>query len=154
MTKRVFIAGLVASIAMAMVEMMYEGLFGVGFWSAPVFIAATVLRDLQTVAIPVTFSAVPVVVGLMGHMMNSVILGLIFVTLVPLCTGPFRTRVKGIVSGAGYALLVFFLMWFVVLPVVDPVMLHLNPYVFAMAHIVWGVVLGGMVTLRSDPMRT
>lgn len=127
---------------MAMVEMIYEGLFGVGFWSAPVFIAATVLRNLQSVAIPVSFELVPAVVGLMEHMMNSVLLGFLFVSVVPLCTGPLRTRLKGTVGGIGYALLVFFLMWFVVLPIIDPVMLHLNPYVFAMAHIVWGAVLG------------
>jgi len=50
MNKKILIAGLVSSIAMAMIEMVYEGLFGVGFWSAPIFIAATILRDLQAAA--------------------------------------------------------------------------------------------------------
>lgn len=146
MTKRVFIAGLIASIAMAMIEMMYEGLFGVGLWSAPTFIAATVLRDLQSVAIPVTFSAVPVAVGMMGHMMNSVILGFIFALLLGRF---FKSPVSGAVGGAIYALAIFVMMWFVVLPAIDPVMLKLNGVVFAMSHIVWGAVLGVMVAKKT-----
>lgn len=148
MTKRVLIAGLVASIAMAMIEMMYEGLFGAGLWAAPVFIAATVLRDLQTIAVPVVFSAVPVIVGIMGHMMNSIVLGFVFVMLL----GRYlRSPLQGSVIGIAYALAVFFAMWLVVLPAIDPVMLKLNPYVFAISHIAWGAALGAIAAKR---MRT
>ncbi len=41
---RVLGAGLVASIVMGMVEMLYDAMGGAGFWSPVVFIAATVLR--------------------------------------------------------------------------------------------------------------
>jgi len=142
MNKKILIVGLIASIAMAMIEMVYEGFFGAGFWSAPVFIAATVLRDLQSVVLPVVFSAVPVLIGLIGHMMNSVILGLLFVMLFK---GRATTRVASIGYGIGYALAIFFLMWFFVLPLIDPVMLVLSPYIFALSHVVWGAVLGAMV---------
>lgn len=143
--KKIFIAGLVASIAMAMMEMVYEGLFGVGFWSAPVFIAAAILRDLQTVAVPVVFSAVPVVLGMMGHMMNSVILSFIFVfALGRFLHSPFT----GAIAGAAYALAVFFVMWFAVLPSIDPVLLNLNPIAFALSHMLWGAVLGFMSSRR------
>lgn len=146
MNKKVIIAGLVASIAMAMMEMMYEGLFGVGFWSAPVFIAATILRGLQAVAIPVSFNLVAVVLGMMGHMMNSVILAFVFVALL----GRFATtRITGVVLGALYAFAVFLMMWFVALPFIDPVMLHLNPVVFALSHMVWGAVVGAMVVKKT-----
>ncbi len=142
MNKKVIIAGLVASVVMAMIEMLYEGLFGAGFWSAPIFIAATILRDLQTVAVPVGFSLVPVVLGMMGHMMNSVVLGVIFAALLGrLLSSP----VIGAIAGALYALMIFFVMWFVVLPFIDPVMLGLNPIVFALSHMMWGAVLGGMI---------
>ena len=140
--KKIIIAGLVASVAMAMMEMVYEGLFGVGFWSAPVFIAATLLRDLQTIALPVVFSAIPAVVGMMGHMMNSIILAFVFVAL----AGRFlHTTLTGALAGALYAFAIFFVMWFGVLPVIDPVMLNLDPIVFALSHMVWGAVLGAMV---------
>lgn len=145
MNKRIIIAGLIASIAMAMIEMMYEGLFGVGFWSAPVFIAATILRNLQAVAIPVAFSAIPVGLGMMGHMMNSAILAFVFVALL----GRFApTRMTGAILGALYALVVFLIMWFIALPFIDPVMLNLNPLVFALSHVVWGTVVGTMVTKK------
>ena len=146
MNKKVLIAGLVASVVMAMMEMVAEAFLGTGFWSAPTFIAATVLRGLQTVAIPVPFLLVPVVIGMMGHMMNSVVLGFAFASA-------FGKRLAspaiGYLYGGLYALVIFFAMWFVILPLIDPVMLVLNPYVFALAHIVWGVVLGGMVGRTS-----
>jgi len=147
MNKKVIIAGLVASIVMAMMEMMYEGLFGVGFWSAPIFIAATVLRDLQTIAIPVGFSLIPVVLGMMGHMMNSVVLGVVFAVVL----GRFlSTPVVGAVVGALYALVIFFVMWYIALPFIDPVILSLNPVVFALSHMMWGAVLGGMVARNAS----
>lgn len=146
MNKKIIIAGLVSSIAMAMMEMVYEGLFGVGFWSAPIFIAATILRDLQAVAIPTAFALVPVIVGMMGHMMNSVILSFVFVALL----GRFlHAPSSGAVVGALYALAIFFVMWFAVLPAIDPVMLNLNPVVFALSHMVWGAVVGVMVARRA-----
>jgi hypothetical protein len=147
LSKMILMAGLIASIAMAMVEMIYEGLWGVGFWSAPVFIAATVLRGVQHVALPVAFAAWPVILGLMGHMMNSVLLGVLFVALF---SSRLASRGASIVAGMAYALLVFFLMWFFVLPLIDPVMLNLNPYVFALAHLVWGMVIGYMVFQVSN----
>lgn len=141
-----FLAGLIASVAMTMMEMVYEGIFGAGFWSAPTFIAATILRDLQSVAIPVTFSLVPVVLGMMGHMMNSVVLGFVFVKI---SEKFLQTRISGIVAGAVYGIALFVAMWFLVLPVIDPVMLNLNTMVFAISHIVWGAVLGAFVARRT-----
>ncbi|HQU07619.1 MAG: hypothetical protein B7X04_01600 [Parcubacteria group bacterium 21-54-25] len=144
MTKRIFTVGIITSIAMAMIEMIYEGLFGVGFWSAPVFIAAVLLRNLQAVALPVPFGVVPVVVGLMGHMMNSIIFTFVFMVFI---AKRFTSRATAITGGIVYALMIFFIMWFLVLPAIDPVMLNLNPYVFAFAHIVWGTVLGLMARI-------
>lgn len=144
--KKVIVAGLVSSIAMAMMEMAYEGVFGAGFWSAPVFIAATVLRDLQAVAIPVAFALVPVILGMMGHMMNSVILAFIFAGLFG---RSLNSSLNGAVVGALYALGIFFAMWFLILPLIDPVMLNLNPVVFAISHMLWGAVVGAMVARQK-----
>jgi hypothetical protein len=139
LTMRVVVAGLVASVVMGMLEMLYEAVAGAGFWSPIVFIAATILRDLQAVTIPVPFLPVPVVLGLMGHMMNSVILGIIFAVFV----APRIHGFGGLVAvGVVWSLVVFALMWFVVVPLVDPVMLKLNGTFFAIAHMMWGAVLG------------
>lgn len=147
MNKKIIIAGLVSSIVMAMMEMAYEGLFGVGFWSAPVFISATILRDFQTVALPVVFTLVPVVLGMIGHMMNSVILSFAFVFITK---HSLRSRLYGAFVGVIYATIIFFAMWFMILPIIDPVMLNLNPMVFALSHIIWGAVLGGMIGRRQS----
>lgn len=136
---RVLGAGLLASIVMGMVEMVFEAGAGPGFWSPLVFIAATVLRRLQSVPTPVPFMALPVVLGLMGHMMNSMILGLVF----GLIFSRFAVG-RGALVGAGvaYALVVFAMTWYLVLPAIDPVMLKLNAGFFAIAHVMWGAALG------------
>jgi len=144
--RRVVVAGLIASIVMGMIEMMYEAVAGAGFWSPVVFIAATVARGLQSVPVPVPFLLTGVVLGLMGHMMNSAILGLIF-------SGVFARLAasRGALAawGAVYGLMVFGVMWYAVVPLVDPVMLKLNPAVFAIAHVMWGAVLGLLVPQPS-----
>ena len=81
-TRRAVVAGLLASLAMGMFQMLYEAVAGAGLWSPPTLIAATIIRDLQTAPIPVAFQPLAVVLGLMGHMMNSMILGLLFALLI------------------------------------------------------------------------
>ena len=136
---RVLGASLLASLVMGMVEMVSEAAAGPGFWSPLVFIAATVLRQLQSVPTPVPFMALPVALGLMGHMMNSVILGFAFGLI--FSRSPIGRGVL-VGAGVGYALLVFATTWYLVLPVIDPVMLKLNPAFFAVAHVMWGATLG------------
>lgn len=140
--RRVIGAGLIASVVMGMLEMVYEAVAGAGFWSPVVFIGATVLRGLQSVQAPVPFIFWGAVLGLAGHMMNSAILGLIFHRIIS------RTALSrgGLLAAAAvYGLAVFVVMWVVVLPAVDPVMLRLNGTFFAIAHVVWGTTLGLIV---------
>ncbi len=144
--RRVLVAGFMASIVMGMIEMIYEAVAGVGFWASVIFIGATVLRSLQSVQAPVPFNLAGVVLGLMGHMMNSVIFGLIFARIVSLSTMS-RTGLVG--WGMIYGLAIFLIMWFVIVPAVDPVMLKLNATVFAMSHLMWGAALGLMVPQSS-----
>jgi hypothetical protein len=133
--------GLVASLVMAMWEMIVEAIIpnGAGFWAAPVYIAATIFRNLQAVSRPVPFDTFGVVAGLMGHMMNSVIFGVIFAWLI----APRAASLLGkIVAGIVYGIAVYLAMWFVIVPLVDPVMLNLNAFVFLLAHMMWGIALG------------
>lgn len=145
--RRVLVAGIVASLVMGMIEMIYEALAGDGFWSPAVYIGATVLRGLQSVRIPVAFDFWGVVLGLMGHMMNSVIFGLIFTAIFARSA---RSRGGLVVPGAIYALIIFFVMWYVVAPAIDPVILNLNAVVFAIAHIMWGAALGWLVPRAAE----
>ncbi|MCI0474727.1 MAG: hypothetical protein L0Y55_00615 [Anaerolineales bacterium] len=136
-------AGLIASLVMGMWEMIVEAIIpnGAGFWSAPTYIAATIFRNLQTVARPVPFDFVAVMAGLMGHMMNSVIFGLIFAFVI---APRFKTLISQVIAGMVYGAVVFAGMWFVALPIIDPVMLNLNAVVFFLGHLMWGVALGAL----------
>ena len=135
------VPGLIASLVMGMWEMLVEAFIpnGAGLWAAPTYIAATILRQLQTVVKPVAFDAFAIVAGLMGHMMNSVVLGLVFAFAI-------APRVKSlggkIAAGMIYGAVVYAMMWYAVVPVVDPVLLNLNGLVFLLAHLMWGVALG------------
>lgn len=145
--RRTIAAGLIASIAMGMVEMVYEALAGDGFWSPVIYIGATVLRGLQRLVPPVGFQFWPVVLGFAGHMMNSVILSWLFAAFL---LRRLASRQSLVISGAIYGLVVFFAMWYMIVPVVDPVMLNLNASVFALAHLVWGAALGTFLPARSE----
>lgn len=137
--RRGVVAGLVASVLMGMVSMVGEALLGAGFWAAPTLIAATILRDLQALEPPVPLLPLPLVLGLMGHMMNSVVLAALFEVTVGRV---FAVREQAAAAGAVFGLLVFAVMWLIVLPFADPVMTALNPAVFAAAHLVWGATVG------------
>jgi uncharacterized membrane protein YagU involved in acid resistance len=145
---RTVIAGLIASLVIGMWEMVLELFLGNGLWAPVVYIAATVLRSLQQVATPVPFDLVAVILGLIGHMMNSVILAIIFWLIAP----RFTSSTSGFIgAGAVYGIIVFAAMWFVVLPAIDPVMLRLNFIVFLIGHIMWGAVLGISMAGETGP---
>ncbi len=143
--------GFVGGMVMAMWEMIVEAIIpnGAGFWAAPTYIGATLLRTLQTLAKPVPFDALGFLVGVMGHMMNSLIIGLVFVWLI---APRFKSLVGQVVAGLVYAMLVFGIMWLAVVPVVDPVMANLNAGVFLLGHMMYGIALGAVnywVTARA-----
>jgi len=68
-TRRIIVAGLIASVVMGMVEMVLEAVAGSGFWLPVIYIGATVLRGLRSLQPPVGFHFGGVIVGLMGHVM-------------------------------------------------------------------------------------
>lgn len=135
------VPGLLASLVLGMWQMVLEALLpnGAGFWAPVSFISATVLRGLQGVAAPVPFQLVPVLLGLMGHMMNSIILGAVFAALI----GPRIKAASGLlIAGILFGVVVMGVMWLVVVPAVDPVMLRLSSLVFLLGHMMWGAALG------------
>src|SRR5258707_3180399 len=65
--QRVLQAGVIASLILGMLEVLYGALTGIGFWSPVVFIAATIVRSLKSVGTPVEFQPLVVLLGLMGR---------------------------------------------------------------------------------------
>jgi len=138
MNKRLIMTGFFAGLVMGMLVMLYEVFWGQGFWSPLVYISAVVFRDLQNVSSPVSFNMVPVITGLMVHMINSWVLTLVFVSFLK---PRLKTKNSLVIGALIYALLIFGVMWYIVIQIIDPVMLNLNAYVFALSHIMWGFVL-------------
>ncbi len=147
---RFVVGSLIAGIVYGMWTMLVEALLHAGqglvqaFFSPVVYIAATVLGGLgYPTFYPVgqlpPADPVAIVLGLMGHMMNSLLFGLLFLWLVNRFAQTDRARV---VAGLIYGILVFLGMWYLVTPVVDPVMTHVNYLGFLIGHIMYGIGLG------------
>ncbi|MBI4329502.1 MAG: hypothetical protein HY685_06525 [Chloroflexi bacterium] len=142
---RAVVAGLVASVVMGMWQMVIEAVAGEGLFAPPVFIGATVLRELQGVqGAPGIgpWEPLAILLGLMGHMMNSVLLALVFAAVAPrIVRAWFGLVVLGMVWGAA----VFVVMWAIVIPLVDPAMLRLNGATFFVGHLMWGAAVGAII---------
>ena len=140
-TRAILIGGIVASLVLAMWEMIVEVIIpgGAGFFGPPIAIGATIVRSLQGAANPIPFDGLALVLGLMGHMMNSVVLAAIFGLVVTrLATSSSGTVALGMVWGV----VVFVATRFLVVPAVDPLMLNLNAAAFFAGHLMWGGALG------------
>jgi hypothetical protein len=138
--RHTLVVGLSASMAFGMMEMIIEAAVGQGFWSPVRYIAAVFTRGADT---DPTFALVPVVVGLMGHMMNSVMFGMLFAFMTRRLRDPLGLTVTGMMYGAA----IFAVMWYAVLPAIDPAMKLVNGPGFLLSHLMYGAVLGGGLAL-------
>lgn len=139
--RRIFGAGVVASLVLAMWEMVVEAVLpaGAGFFGPPIAIGATLVRGLQGTANPIPFDGLALLLGLMGHMMNSIILAAVFgIVASRLALSAAATVGLGMAWGTA----VFAAMWFVLVPTIDPLILNLNGPAFFAAHLMWGGALG------------
>jgi len=138
--------GLVAGIMFAMFVMVV-GIVASTFWAPPQGIA-------QAVGIGPNghdFHVVPFILGLMGHMMNSIIIGAIFVAILrTVRPGPAVT----VMAGMAYGLVVYAVMYWVLLRHVFTIwaaqgvqsFLTANPeWSWVVGHLVFGMVLGGLL---------
>jgi hypothetical protein len=139
--RAILIGGIVASLVIAMWEMIVEAVLpdGAGLFGPPIAIGATIVRDLQGSPNPIPFDLAALVIGLAGHMMNSVILALVF----GLAIGRRGLGTTALLAaGIGLGVMVFAAMWLIVVPAVDPLVLNLNGIVFLLGHMMWGGALG------------
>ena len=141
--------GLIAGLVFAMWAMLV-GLFTSTLWAAPQGIA-------QSVGIGSAghnFQLVPFLAGLIGHMMNSIVLGIIFIALARAfrLDGPAAV-VGGIVYGVIVYLVMFRLVLRGLLSSTSASFLSANPeWSWVVAHLVFGVVLGALAAY--GPLRT
>ena len=136
---RAGVAGLLAGLVFAMWAMIV-GIFTSNLWAPPQGIA-------QAIGIGHPghdFQAVPFILGVMGHMMNSVIAGLIFLAF---ATALNLRGVAAVVGGMIYGLLLYAVMYWVVLRGLlsqrGHSFLNANPeWSWVVAHLMFGVALG------------
>ncbi len=132
--------GLVASVPFAMV-MMVLGIFDQGFFAAPSSIWA--FWAGPSAYHPRDFD-VGFVIGAIGHMMNSAVLGIVF--------GALASRVlklggtgASVVSGVVFALVVMAILWFVILPLAPNGQIVKDSsagWIWILGHVAFGVTGG------------
>jgi len=141
--------GLIAGLVFAMWA-MFVGLFTSTLWAPPQGIA-------QSIGIGSpghNFQLVPFVAGLIGHMMNSIVLGVIFVAI----ARTLRLQsYAAVVGGMVYGVIVYAAMYWVllrgVLSSTSASFLSANPeWSWIAAHLMFGVVLGALAAY--GPLRT
>ncbi len=132
-------AGLIAGLVFAM-WVMIVGIFTTNLWAPPQGIG----QVLGIGHAGHDFQIVPFIVGLMGHMMNSIILGLIFLAIAA------ALNVRGIglpLVGMIYGIVVYVIMYPIVLRNLlsgtSGSFLSSNPeWSWVLAHLMFGAVLG------------
>jgi len=147
MTKRAMlvgaIGGMVAGMMMAAVEMIYGWASSAHTaWDAPMGIWAYI-GGLEHFGQPANHIG-PIVLGLGGHMMNSMIIGIVFVALMRMLRNPPGVLMVGIAYGVG----VWALMRYVLLPINTPedklfTTSMISPqWVWWVAHVALGMTAG------------
>jgi hypothetical protein len=147
--------GLVAGMMFAMFAMVV-GVFASALWAPPQGIA-------QAIGIGPNghdFHVVPFILGLMGHMMNSIVIGAIFVALVH-AARPSATMTA--MAGVAYGLAVYAVIYWVLLRHVFTLwaapgvqsFLSSNPeWAWIVGHLVFGMVLGGLLAYGPGRLAT
>jgi hypothetical protein len=144
------IAGLGGGLAMAIVAALIARSLGQDIWLESKRIAIVVYGPVA-VAAP-GFALGPVFVGTLLHLVVSAALGALFGILTRRIfhlTSDFGTP---LLAGLVYGMLVWLVAYFLVLPVVDPLVRDIYAPAFIVQHIVYGIVTGLLYTwLRPKP---
>lgn len=145
---RWILPGLIAGIVFAMWAMMV-GLFTSTLWAPPQGIA----QSLGIGSPGHSFQLIPFLVGMMGHMMNSVVIGVVFLLL---ARAVHLRGIGAVVGGMVYGVAVYAVMYWVLLrgllASTSGSFLSANPeWSWVAAHLMFGVVLGALVAF--GPLR-
>ena len=141
--------GLIAGLVFALWAMAV-GLFTSTLWAPPQGIA-------QSIGIGSpghNFQLVPFVVGLMGHMMNSIVIGAVFIAIARALHlhGP-AALAGGMVYGAAVYVAMYWMLLRGVLGSTSGSFLSANPeWSWILAHLMFGAVLGALAAY--GPLRT
>lgn len=137
------ILGLVAGIVMAMVTMMITATLGMGLWALPTMIAAVLLGPSVMMGAGVSV----IMIGLIMHMVLSMMFGVIYAAIVNLVTHEF------IVTALVFSLLLWVVNLYVlglVIPGARMMAQHEPVWLAIMSHLVFGITLGALSRSSSS----
>ena len=139
------IAGLIGGVVMAMVMMIVTALAGMGFLAPLYAIAATFNRSW---AMAKGVDGGPLLAGLMLHMLNSALFGLLFTLLLRGIFPRALALPAAALAGMAWGLILLVVNQFIVLPLADPPLVTATSGIFGwwlVGHLMYGVVLGAIV---------
>ncbi|MGH3432905.1 MAG: hypothetical protein ACRDQB_08735 [Thermocrispum sp.] len=134
------VAGMVGGVVMAMWSMLALLASGEGFWTPLNLIAHTFWRGAP---LDGTFSFGALVLGLVVHMIMSMMLGVLGAAAVRLVRGVPSTRGALAALGMAVGLVVWLVMQFAIWQAVDEAAAEaFTPWIFAVGHLMYGAVTG------------
>ena len=134
------VAGVIAGMAMAMFIMIVTLAGGMGLFATPEMIGQTFLKGQTGFA--------SIVLGLMGHMMNSAVFGVIWALL---WRAVAKTGAVAILGGLIYGLAIWLVMTYGVAPALgSAVPGPISPIAWVMGHMMFGFVLGLLPIFKAE----
>ncbi len=134
------VAGLLAGTVMVMLSPVLSLLHGIDIWEPPKLIAATVLGE--TALAEPGFVLRPVVIGTVLHFITSVVLGSLFGIVFHRLFHLTTDFAAPVMVGLCYGLLIFFIAYFIVLPVANPMLNDSDLAPVLVQNMVFGICLG------------
>ena len=135
------VAGIIGGMLMAMIMMMATAAGGMGLL-APLRLIAATFYGKEAMS-----GGGPLLVGLMIHMMNSMVFGVIFAWI----AGDRRATLPALMAGMAFGVAIWAVMILVGLPMLNPIMrerLAMMPVAWFIAHLAFGMGLGSAPGLR------
>lgn len=144
------IAGLIGGAAMAVAGALLALISRDDIWLEAKQISAFVYSPAVTEQ--AGFVAGPVIVGTLIHFIASILFGAAFGIIFGRILRIPSTFGSPVVAGLIYGMIVWFLAYFIILPITNPELLDMYAPVFILQHIVYGMVTGlAYLRLRHVP---
>ena len=134
------VAGFLAGLVMILLSPILAFLTGIGIWEPPKMIAATLLGP-AAMEQP-GFALVPVVTGAAIHMVTSIVLGAVFGIIFHRMLHLTTDFGLPLYAGLGYGMITFLIAYFIVLPLVNPLLTESSMLPLITQNVAFGLCLG------------
>lgn len=144
------VAGFLAGLVMVLLSPILSWFSGISVWAPPRLIAATWYGS--SVLSETGFALGPVVVALVIHFLTSIVLGIIFGIVMNRVLHMTTDFGLPIYAGLAYGLIVFFVAYVIILPILNPVVRQNYVSSLVVQNVTFGLFLGIFyIMLRPKP---